>query len=338
MEKRNHYIDFIKGMTILQVIIIHTAFFSGSSYIPEDIAQLTLFIDVPIFFFMSGWAFRYKENTKENFKNLIRLHCSYLIFMGIVSILLLIFNRNLLSLKNYIYWSIYSFPGDILFNCISASMWFLPLFIIISFICTNILKYIEKGNIKYLIIGLAFFSFYQSINSSTNYNLQYITVFSFFFIFGYLSKEYEIKNIRILGMLYGLLIIIILIYGKTFAIPILKLQWHKMPPKFMYLLCSLFSIVLIIYFKNRIKLSKRNYFVKVGKSSIYYYFAQGISSSILYYIIPYLKVELILIKFLIAVTINVIIAIIIAEILRQVIPRTQKLIKLLFNSTRRLIL
>ena len=56
MFKRNEYIDYLKGIASIGIIAIHTAFWSGQSYTPEWFWNLTLLLDVPFFFYLSGWG------------------------------------------------------------------------------------------------------------------------------------------------------------------------------------------------------------------------------------------------------------------------------------------
>ena len=49
-KNRNYYIDNIRGLATISVVFIHTVFWSGSSYVPEYMRNLSLLIDVPIFF------------------------------------------------------------------------------------------------------------------------------------------------------------------------------------------------------------------------------------------------------------------------------------------------
>ena len=58
MFKRNEYIDYLKGIASIGIIAIHTAFWSGQSYTPEWFWNLTLLLDVPFFFYLSGWYSR----------------------------------------------------------------------------------------------------------------------------------------------------------------------------------------------------------------------------------------------------------------------------------------
>lgn len=50
LMKRDYYLDFLRGIAALNIIIIHTAFWSGEGYVPTIIKNLTLLLDVPFFF------------------------------------------------------------------------------------------------------------------------------------------------------------------------------------------------------------------------------------------------------------------------------------------------
>ncbi len=65
MFKRNEYIDYLKGIASIGIIAIHTAFWSGQSYTPEWFWNLTLLLDVPFFFYLSGWGGQYSKKSIE---------------------------------------------------------------------------------------------------------------------------------------------------------------------------------------------------------------------------------------------------------------------------------
>lgn len=57
IKKRENYIDFVRGIVILQVIQIHTSFHSGDMYLPDIFRNVSLFLDVPVFFILTGMTF-----------------------------------------------------------------------------------------------------------------------------------------------------------------------------------------------------------------------------------------------------------------------------------------
>lgn len=59
--KRDPNIDFYRGLAVLGIIAIHTAFHSGTDYVPDWFKSLTLLIDVSYFFFISGKSMCFYE-------------------------------------------------------------------------------------------------------------------------------------------------------------------------------------------------------------------------------------------------------------------------------------
>lgn len=53
-KERNIAIDFFRGIVIINIVFIHTTFCSGLFYVPSYIRNLSLLIDVPIFFSWPG--------------------------------------------------------------------------------------------------------------------------------------------------------------------------------------------------------------------------------------------------------------------------------------------
>ena len=73
--KRDLYIDFAKGLATLSIVFIHTAFWSGQLYLPAEVRTLSLLIDVPVFFALSGLTSG--NNVKKTLYRLLKF-ASYL--------------------------------------------------------------------------------------------------------------------------------------------------------------------------------------------------------------------------------------------------------------------
>lgn len=52
--EREHYIDLVRGIRAVSIILIHTCFFSGTAYVPMPMRSISLLLDVPAFFFIAG--------------------------------------------------------------------------------------------------------------------------------------------------------------------------------------------------------------------------------------------------------------------------------------------
>lgn len=66
IKNRNVYLDFFRGCATISVMLIHTAFHSGASYVPYWFANITLLFDVPVFFFLAGWALQINIKRGKN--------------------------------------------------------------------------------------------------------------------------------------------------------------------------------------------------------------------------------------------------------------------------------
>ena len=60
---RDQSLDFLRGLAALSIIFIHTAFWSGEAYVPQAVEALSLILDVPFFFFLSGWGGGYARSS-----------------------------------------------------------------------------------------------------------------------------------------------------------------------------------------------------------------------------------------------------------------------------------
>ena len=69
--KRDSAIDFSRGIVVISIIFIHTTFMSGVFYVPNFFRQMSLLLDVPAFFFISGMTFYIKPFSIP--KNITRI-------------------------------------------------------------------------------------------------------------------------------------------------------------------------------------------------------------------------------------------------------------------------
>ena len=86
---RDTYFDAFKGMMILSVINIHTVYWSLKPYTPDIARQLAYFVDIPIFFFISGYFARHTtflESARQALHQLGRLYLRYLVIAILVAI------------------------------------------------------------------------------------------------------------------------------------------------------------------------------------------------------------------------------------------------------------
>ena len=125
------------------------------------------------------------------------------------------------------------------------------------------------------------------------------------------------KMIPVLYLGWAVLVVFVLGYFGQDIIYLINKQ--KFPPKLPYIVASLLSIVTIMVLYNRLKIMKDNFVNYIGKNAIFYYFGQGISSSLVYFIVSPLKEALHWFPLMMLVYgINVALAIAIAEVIKKI--------------------
>ena len=108
-KKRNYNIDFLRGVATLWIIVIHTAFWSGQSYLPPKFYNLTLIIDVPIFMYISGISYSYVNSISKNIKGLINQWKKWCYFLLFYTILIVIICRGQIDYSEILHWIFYMF-------------------------------------------------------------------------------------------------------------------------------------------------------------------------------------------------------------------------------------
>ncbi|MGD9782345.1 MAG: acyltransferase family protein [Kiritimatiellia bacterium] len=78
---RDAYVDFVRGLLLLSVIHIHTVYWSLLTYIPDGVRHAAYLVDIPIFFFISGYLFKnpsFLGALRSAWRQFSRLYLQYL--------------------------------------------------------------------------------------------------------------------------------------------------------------------------------------------------------------------------------------------------------------------
>ncbi|NAW51528.1 acyltransferase family protein [Elizabethkingia argentiflava] len=342
---RDLYIDFAKGWATLSVIFIHTTFWSGQFYIPTELRSLSLLIDVPLFFALSGITS--SGNIEKTFYRLLRLQITYMIFVTGLFFADWIFKSGFINIWNtndlksfytifgekYVpqhistsinwaqlgNWYLHSYSNCDTFPVVMGSFWYLKVYYIVSVMGVLILRFF-KQHIPWFIGGciilLLIFNINQQLYPSgqVGYTMYYLAIF----LIGFLLKGKSIKR-TVIPFLYFLALISIIampyFYDKDIYY---RINRQKFPPHLPYIIWSSLSLISVFVFYNRLKITRDNWINYIGRHAIFFYFAQGISSSLIYFIAVPLKehIHWSLLIFVIYTT-NVIAAILIAKFLMK---------------------
>lgn len=343
--KRDLYIDFAKGLATLSIIFIHTAFWSGQYYIPTEIRVLSLVFDVPLFYALSGITSG--NNLEKTFYRLLKLQITYMIFVTFLffaDYLFKVFGLTFFGLEslqgfystfgskyvpvnissdpqwqNLGNWYLHSYTNADTFPVVMGSFWYLKVYFILAVFGVLILKFFPK-HIKWF-IGLCFgltliFNLFPQYYP--NGQVGYVAFYLGLFLLAHTLKGKKIPAKWIFG-LYGIFFLIfIILYWNSGIELFLKMNKSKFPPKLLYIFWSSFSLITLFALYNRLKITKENFVTYIGKNAIFFYFAQGISSSFVYFLVVALedKIEWWILMILIY-SINILLAFFIAKFLQK---------------------
>lgn len=359
--KRDLYIDFAKGFATIAIIFIHTAFWSGQYYIPTEWRVLSLLIDVPLFFALSGLTSG--ANVEKTFYRLLKLQITYMIFVTFLFFLdyfFKVFGLNFFGLQwmqdfystfggkyipqnistdpqwqNLGNWYIHSYTNCDTFPVVMGSFWYLKVYFILTVFGVLILRFFPRHIISFIILcfGLTvvfnLFPWYYP-SGQVGYVAFYLGLFL-------LAHELKGKKIpkRWIPILYGILIAILIFLLWNFGKDILMtMNKAKFPPKLLYIFWSCFSLLTLFSLYNRLKISKNNFLTYVGQNAIFYYFAQGVSSSLVYFIVVPLKDKMEWwILMIVIFMMNIILAVIIAELAKRIDALGWKALSFLRDKT-----
>lgn len=343
--KRDLYIDFAKGFATLSVIFIHTVFWSGQFYVPAELRVLSLLIDVPLFYALSGLTSG--GNIDKTFSRLIKLQITYMIFVTFLFFLdyfFKVFGLGIFGLdwmkdfygtfgskyvpqnistdpqwQNLGNWYLHQYSNADTFPVVMGSFWYLKVYYILTVFGVLILKFFPRHINAFIILCFALtliFNIFPQYYPSGQ--VGYVAFYLGLFLIAHQLKGKKLSS-RSIVLLYSLLLIILLFlfwnFGKDFF---MRMNKAKFPPKLLYIFWCSFSLVGLFALYNRVKISKSNFVTYIGKNAIFYYFAQGISSSLVYFLVVPLKekTEWWFLLILIFST-NIILAIVIAEGLKK---------------------
>lgn len=333
VNKRNNYIDVLKGIAIISVIFIHTAFASGLEYVPQWFANFTLLFEVPMFFFLSGWSFSYSKNNKSYLKSLILTQIRYIIYIFIVAIIINFINyisKGIFSIgvEKFLEWIFHKDISTSPFKEVRNSLWFFRVYFIVCIIGSVLLKLLNEKSSKRMILLLGItlfgttFAFEGLGNMKLGMEYNYIFFYLLFFMLGNITK-YKSLNIKETVIYIVLAVLGLIIINVFTERNIFNIQGNKFPPNFIYLLWSLFGVIIVLYLKKFFINCKENFISKIGQNSIYVYFAQAIGASILWFISPAINLEWYY-KIIIMFIINLILTGVITVILKLIIEPITK--------------
>lgn len=335
MKERNYNIDFLRGLATIWIIVIHTAFWSGEAYLPAWFKSLSLFLDVPAFMYIAGLSFSYTNSFMKTLKGFLNIWKKFIYFILFYNLILFILFHPEFKVSDMISNLFTIFPTKNSLIVVGGSIWFLPMYFQVTILGSAIILLTQhfsnkKDVIKNLLIILTifFFMFGHAYYNNNNFVFNVTTIFYvMIYLLGYITSHFKItlkQTITYCIINFILLVIIFL----SFNLNISSVQSYKFPPSMAYLLISNFSLIIFFYLKDHLKIKKNNLLNYVGKNAIFFYFAQGISSSFLIKLYGHMPTLNCYLLFVIMLIINISLAVILAIFLEKSYTYIQKKVNL----------
>ena len=313
---RDLYIDFAKGVATISIIFIHTVFWSGQLYIPTEMRVLSLLFDVPLFYALSGITSG--NNVEKTLFRLLKLQITYMIFVTALffaDYLFKVFGLNFFGLQwmkdfyatfgtkytpqnistvpqwqNLGNWYLHQYSNADTFPVVMGSFWYLKVYYILTVFGVLILRFFPN-HVNWFIalcvaLTLIFNIFPQYYPSG---QVGYVAVYLAIFLIANRLKG-KIIPAKWIPLLYGGVALgLVWLFWSYGSEAFYRMNKQKFPPKIPYIIWASFSLVTLFVLYNRLKINEKNIFTYVGEHAIFFYFAQGISSSLVYFIVAPLK-------------------------------------------------
>lgn len=296
MTRRDEKLDFYRGLAILNVVLIHTCFFSGQSYVPEFMRTLCLLYEVPVLVFLAGRSAQYRNRFSSTFSGLVKIWVEWMLISTLVVLVYrLLTGKNAVTALQYLQGLLfYPLEVDVL-GIFYQSMWYMPMYAVVVLVA-GVLQELNKrlhfsmrskwSFVLFLVIGLAYTSLYET-NSFFVLNRTQLCFLSFFLI-GYLTKAsmrfpfkwYLVGMVTFSTLWIGL--------SRVWGISFLNIQGAKFPPHLIYWTESMLSIITCCFlWQYGDKLIHRCRFIRFwGKNSLCFFFSQGIGAGLIYRFVP----------------------------------------------------
>lgn len=283
---RDYNLDFFKGLASISIVFIHTAFYSGETYIPGIMRMICLLVDVPLFIFLSGWGLSYNKDYKKIFYGMINTWVKWILFATILDLVSLICYGKAIQ-RPYEYLGQIFFGGLSLehFVTVNGSMWYMPMYFLVATVggglvalFRNFPKFSTLINeiIIFLLVGLVYVSVtgQESWFLLSGMCLFYLPIF----LLGYKTASGYIMSTKI--YVIGILASLGIWWGLSFILELdpYNLQSVKFPPHVIYFAASMLSILSCLYFRkytgNGIA-EKCKWIRFLGKNSLCFYIQPG---------------------------------------------------------------
>lgn len=303
-SKRVKSIDFVKGITILSVINMHTCFWSGTLYLPNYCRSLSIFWDVPVFFFIAGFLSASIPSVSNAFIHVARQSMKILRDLLIVITFCLVASTIYLAVINSSMIFTYKFINAVLsallfrsggillasWRVLPGSYWFIMIYFKLLFSVPA--YYLIRENVKRRPMVILALCYWFLVLLADRTFLFYMPLFWLGFI-------YKIKP-GILSPLIAIIISGLLLVTLGIWIYLIKdipdFIIYKSNARLPYLIVALQPILILtilLHLEGKGKISYHgflsNFLQWAGRNSLRIYLWEAVCTSLPYFYIPYLQ-------------------------------------------------
>lgn len=242
---RDDRLDIYRGFFMIYILsVVHLIYWLRIEFIAPYIKGLFL-IEMPIVFYVSGWAFSISSKKiylKYLANRLKRILTPYYIFVLLISLLLIVLSFfTSIEYVNQVYTKKYWIDSFLLSSPSSSAIWFVKIYLIISLLAPLI--YQLRNHLKFCFFFTLFALFIARYYGLPNY-LYYIFCYGFFFLAGICHKKIlsaiSIKT-KFFYSSISLLIILFLLFFCDYDI---DMQSNKFPPSLLFFSYNVFFLLI----------------------------------------------------------------------------------------------
>ena len=310
-SQREISIDIFKGFLMIWVIHLHTVFGAAQSYIPDRICQISLLIDVPVLFFISGYLMKVKPIKiawKDSLSKIFNFYLKYLLISTLIGCLVCLFflvnQQTPPDVINAVLSMLKINPQGKFWDRVTVyggGLWYLRTYFPVIFIAPVLSHFraFPKRSFDLIFIAIVSLCLLQYFSKNTywfwGFDAQYISFYLVIYLMGNLYHQIEPSlKIRDLSMLVvGSICLLWACLMFTHAQPIP--QVYKFPPSYPYFIFCLIPINLFIGFKRYWKFPTTPLLQQFawllewcGKNIYSIYLIQGLVCSIPFYFVAHL--------------------------------------------------
>lgn len=248
-------------------------------------------------------------------------------------------------------WYLHEYTNADTFPVVMGSFWYLKVYYILTVFGVLLLRFFPKHIPWFIVLcfGLTIF-FNTNLKYYPSGQVGYVAFYlGLFLLATRLKNKILPTKIAITSyVIFGILLMALCFYfaGNLYSENynpfilfdnfLLKsgMNKAKFPPKLLYIFWACLSLITLFSFYNRMKITRQNLVTRIGKDAIFYYFAQGISSSLIYLPVVALKDEMPwYVLMVLMYIVNVTLAIAFAQILKKLDAFGWKLLQYLRIKT-----